>query len=612
MREGAPAERPDLLRVVRRDAPGGEEIIDALESERLRREVLRRRRELRDEERRRSALAAGDEAQRRPLLERLARGLAASVSRRRVEDRRRRERDRTAMLWRSLGLTSDARRRWSDHGVSSPRQVITARDACLNIASQVRSASLRKALRRAALVGPGPGSLTLAWRACIRLPPAACPPAVIDLEAAGFVGLQEEMLDRLLWLALGSHAVSEASAPPVQASSSHWTSWALAVRLASDAPPRLTAELLAEIDPGVLDELIDREPTAVERCAAQLPPARRVHVLARVAPDRLSDRDVEFLEWRTEAARRRLSRGQLPATLNGLDVRMSALVSLARGDHDELALSSLQECGTPDEREKARLLLAMSESEMVPSLLADDTSAWPVVLRLLGPATPAIVGSQPTSRLGQWLALHEVRRAVYTSDLDRAMTVVEPLLAIEHSVSNGVMCELLTGRAYLFALRGERKSALRDARAAHKRIANANTERNVTLVRDRPALQRLSPYLTLGLPDGAQGWRSVWAQRWREDWLNPAAAEQLTWAKATLEGKDGNGRWLGYPLRPGRYEPAPTKQGLLHPAPEGRARQTPPLDGDYLATLHRRATRHILNSLCLTEQDRNLQEGKSI
>lgn len=557
------------------------QLAEALERERQRREVVRQRRADRDAARLREALEQGEQAQRIPLLLRFTQDLRQLQAARRSQDRADRTRRRAGEAWAALGVGPDRRVVWARMGLG-PAEVALIAD----VASRVAQHHVSPPQELIELSAHRPMQAKRLIQDIEVLPATMLPAAVIDLSQALGVPLEERTLERLIALDL----TDPPSAELRLIGSAAWLRWALSLKLLRRVPtPDLPRAVQSILDESLLDELLDG---GYMPDAAVIAPELRLYLQARTQPATLTDDEVDELQWTDERARRHLVAGRA-VDVTATTAPFRAVVDLLHGADDYAALKVLSSAGTPEQRRIASHLLEVAAGADPHPALDADATVWPVLERLLDGRLASLLMKRPTAELSVWLGLRGLRRAVFAGDVLAGLSISGPLLL---AASPPQAAELHTGRAYLYALAGDRRRAIAQAKAAVKKAKSPQSKTNLAILEDGRASSRLSPFLILGIESEAVDWESAYDTLYKRYWRSDRA-EDLNWAVAALRGLEPTLTWFNYPLKPVLYSPIIKGSGLLRPAAQPMPRSTPVLQVEHVGRLHLLACSEIRSTI---------------
>lgn len=291
-----------------------------------------------------------------------------------------------------------------------------------------------------------------------------------------------------------------------------------------------SAATLAELEVGTIDDLIDGGRLGAEHVGIFENLADAAYLIARVAPERLSDQQLEMLpDFQYERERRQL--GQVPMeSVSTPELRRCAAL--------RQVLHGLREGTAPDARHLH--LLSLDDRDLVEAferfivppaslpeeVLCADRSLWPLLLDML---TWEVIAESPDRQVRHvaaftaHAALVFARAALYAWQWERARMLAK--VALRHASAETVSDEAHNVLAYISWLNGDDHAALAELRTA---VAGEYTE----------ALQSNLIVVALGLP----GTEAVEALAQIVDdapskWLRTAAAVQaLVALKKTNEG----------------------------------------------------------------------------
>ncbi|MGW7660525.1 hypothetical protein [Streptomyces sp. NPDC054756] len=353
--------------------------------------------------------------------------------------------------------------------------------------------------------------------------------------------------------------------------------------------------LLATLPRPLLDDYIDEEwiSAVPERDGT----SRAAYFRARLDPASLSDEEMDLLAWPLERERREAGPGTEPGPGWPEDWRL--LVRLQANDARAVA-----EEWTDILPPTRRLLTALREVQRtgeVPDDLVADDGLW-LLLERLRPQ----VYSRGNKRFNSWIGVRTMLRAVrqmhhaaLRGDVETAEQRRTAALAVAGRLRHHpqpARWEAQNIQAYLCVGQGVAESLgllERDAEGRPPVAEQLGQSALTALRRNRSlleALQRrtdrelppLNPYLTLGVPDGAEDWKRTWRGLRKE--LDDAGRAQINRAKDMIEEAARRQReepWFAVPLTPHRWQDPTATSHRLELPPEPLQRLTgEPTDSD--------------------------------
>ncbi|MGW4082756.1 hypothetical protein ACWEGS_06955 [Streptomyces sp. NPDC004822] len=353
--------------------------------------------------------------------------------------------------------------------------------------------------------------------------------------------------------------------------------------------------LLATLPRPLLDDYIDEEwiSAVPERDGT----SRAAYFRARLDPASLSDEEMDLLAWSLERERREAGPGTEPGPGWPEDWRL--LVRLQANDARAVA-----EEWTDILPPTRRLLTALREVQRtgeVPDDLVADDGLW-LLLERLRPQ----VYSRGNKRFNSWIGVRTMLRAVrqmhhaaLRGDVETAEQRRTAALAVAGRLRHHpqpARWEAQNIQAYLCVGQGVAESLgllERDAEGRPPVAEQLGQSALTALRRNRSlleALQRrtdrelppLNPYLTLGVPDGAEDWKRTWRGLRKE--LDDAGRAQINRAKDMIEEAARRQReepWFAVPLTPHRWQDPTATSHRLELPPEPLQRLTgEPTDSD--------------------------------
>ncbi|MBQ0995044.1 hypothetical protein [Streptomyces sp. RK62] len=353
--------------------------------------------------------------------------------------------------------------------------------------------------------------------------------------------------------------------------------------------------LLATLPRPLLDDYIDEEwiSAVPERDGT----SRAAYFRARLDPASLSDEEMDLLAWPLERERREAGPGTEPGPGWPEDWRL--LVRLQANDARAVA-----EEWTDILPPTRRLLTALREVQRtgeVPDDLVADDGLW-LLLERLRPQ----VYSRGNKRFNSWIGVRTMLRAVrqmhhaaLRGDVETAEQRRTAAFAVAGRLRHHpqpARWEAQNIQAYLCVGQGVAESLgllERDAEGRPPVAEQLGQSALTALRRNRSlleALQRrtdrelppLNPYLTLGVPDGAEDWKRTWRALRKE--LDDAGRAQINRAKDMIEEAARRQReepWFAVPLTPHRWQDPTATSHRLELPPEPLQRLTEePTDSD--------------------------------
>jgi hypothetical protein len=245
---------------------------------------------------------------------------------------------------------------------------------------------------------------------------------------------------------------------------------------APDAPawaaPDLAAEAVAAAPTSVVDDLIAAgfvRAELLDELTALVAPERAIYLMARLAPEQLSDADVAGLGHTDEALRRAAAAGDRDALLAApaSPVRDGLLLAadLRAGRLDDAAATGTRR--PPPERAVLELLVARMREGTVTAaddaLFADPTT-WPFLAVLDGGRLRPHRTVGPARRFVAWRTLCEVRDLLWAGEPAPALARARDLLG--WADDDAVRAEACNLAATAHWLRGEDREAMQALLAA--------------------------------------------------------------------------------------------------------------------------------------------------
>ncbi|MFF9576204.1 hypothetical protein ACF1BA_13455 [Streptomyces rubiginosohelvolus] len=356
--------------------------------------------------------------------------------------------------------------------------------------------------------------------------------------------------------------------------------------------PRQRA-LLAKLPRPLLDDYIDEEwiGAVPERDGT----SRAAYFRARLDPASLTDEEIDLLAWPLERERREAGPGTEPGGDWPQDWRL--LVRLQADEAKAIAEEWIDLL--PPTQKLLDALREVRRTGEVPDDLVADERLW-VLLERIHPR----VHSASNRKFNGWIGVRTLIRAVRqvhaallrgddeTAEQRRKAALTMAARLRHHSQS--VRWEAQNIQAYLRADQGmteavkllgqdtEGRPPVRDQLGGG---AMATLRNNRSFLENRPLGERdqpLNPYLVLGVPDGADGWKKAWRTLRKE--LDDSGRVRINRAKDMIEKAEREQQevpWFAAPLAPHRWkDPTGTSHRLELP-PELLQRLTaPPTDTD--------------------------------
>jgi hypothetical protein len=531
--------------------------LDAHQRELLRLAEVKARRTARDEQRRLAQLREADEAQRRPLLLRLALVLGRYRQAQATLEAHLGEQAAIDARWRELELTREAVDTWRSAGfedASAVGRVLRPLESCAAVT--VPTAGLLPST----VIGLVPDALDdldsktgCLWAS-----------ALLDAGLITASGLLEDRLASF-WLAESGVAVpllhrGEAGTP--------WSDWLLLHQVLAGTA-RIDQGDLERGDLRILDELADRAPRTVGACAGAAPESGpAAYLLARSQPERLSDEQVESLGWTQELERRQLV---LTPSEPPNDPYLAACRRLLTGN------GSSSDLDVVSEFHRSALLGDLRQFRGISSLMVSDPSCWSYVESQFWLDKENSIASLGSDPLGVWLALRRVRALLYQRQLQMVLTEITHALRICHQHKQAQI-ELETARGLAQGLLGQSKQAQAALRRVTKLTESVLPQQNLEAGESAQDPTRLSPFALLGVDFGHSDWEEAYDERYNQTWRTDTDLTiELNWAYDELSS-GAEGRWVTFPLRPALYAPVPTNYGVFRPVPRPLPRATPAVD----------------------------------
>ncbi|MFD3733266.1 hypothetical protein [Streptomyces sp. NPDC058632] len=351
--------------------------------------------------------------------------------------------------------------------------------------------------------------------------------------------------------------------------------------------------LLAKLPRPLLDDYIDEEWIgALPECDGT---SRAAYFRARLDPASLTDEEMDLLAWPLERERREAGPGTEPGRDWPQDWRL--LVRLQANDAKTIAeeWTGL----LPPTQKLLDALREVRRTGEVPDDLVADERLWVLLERI-----HSSVRSASHRRFNGWISVRTLIRAVRqmhhallrgddeTAEQRRRAALTMAARLRHHS--QPVRWEAQNVQAYLRAGQETTESLTLLEQDAEGRPpardqlgegAVAALRKNRSFLEDRPRGERdqlLSPYLVLGVLDGADDWKKAWRALRKE--LDDSGRVRINRAKDMIEKAEREQQEVlrfAVPLAPHRWEdPAGTSHRLeLPPEPLQRLTQ-PPTDSD--------------------------------
>ncbi len=424
-------------------------------------------------------------------------------------------------------------------GFTSQRQWQQALDAASAVAKTVREAGHSATQLDLSVASMSAGELASAVvRAVLPLPPVSAVSLLWQGHQAGLsvlpmhqVARAEALLNRSPGM-LTSQEGSEAD-PDAETAWQLYTDYER-IRYVQ-MPVERQHQLLEYLPLSVVDDLID-----AGRVSAQAIPGggeHRLYLLARLAPRRMSGKELVTLGWREELVRREFS------------------ARLARGDVEALqdidALKGAQ-------RQLAVALQNVRRTGKLPRELTDQRWLWPALERLAPNAAVSLREHKPYVR---WLLVRRILQGIRVAHLARLhgderkyqvmlRTAWDNATSLEESRAP-VGWEARNALAYLMVIRARRDPKYDDAlgvltpapgqalsedklpQEAQLRLAT-NREILHTLKDQHQSTHILNPYAALGVSDGFPGWKDRWRELRRS--LDADGEAEVNEAKDAIQG----------------------------------------------------------------------------
>ncbi|WP_406727390.1 hypothetical protein WJ438_26045 [Streptomyces sp. GD-15H] len=305
--------------------------------------------------------------------------------------------------------------------------------------------------------------------------------------------------------------------------------------------------LLATLPRPLLDDYIDEE--WIGAAPDHEGTVRSAYFRARLDPASLTDEEMDLLAWTLERERREAGPETEPGRAWPPDWRL--LVRLQA--NDATAIDEGWSDLLPPTRKLLELLRNVRRTGQAPDELVADLQLWPLLERV-----SPVVWSKSNKRFNNWIAVRIMMRAVRQMNLarlrgdeDTAARRREAALAVAKNLqhqSQSARWEAQNVRAYLLAGSDtvEAQEFLRqDAEGrppAQQQLSSAITStlrRNQRFLESRKTTeldQPLNPYLSLGVPDGAEDWKKAWRTLRRQ--LDETGRVQVNRVKDMIEAAE--------------------------------------------------------------------------
>jgi hypothetical protein len=374
--------------------------------------------------------------------------------------------------------------------------------------------------------------------------------------------------------------------------------------------PRQRA-LLAKLPRPLLDDYIDEE--WIGAVPEHDGTSRAAYFRARLDPASLTDEEMHLLAWPLERERREAGPGTEPGRDWPQDWRL--LVRLQA--NDAKAITEEWTDLLPPTQKLLDALREVRRTGEVPDNLVADERLW-VLLERVRPG----VRSASNRKFSDWIgvrtlirAVRQMHRALLSGDDETAEQRRKAALTMaarlrHHSQparweAQNIQAYLRAGQEMTESLEllqhdAEGRSPVREQLGGG---AVAMLRRNRGFLEDRPLGERdqpLNPYLTLGVPDGADDWKKAWRALRKE--LDDSGRVRINRAKDMIEKAEREQQeaaWFAVPVVPHRWkDPTGTSHRLELP-PEPLQRLTyPPTDSDR-AWSRTEAAREIITKVTL-------------
>lgn len=354
----------------------------------------------------------------------------------------------------------------------------------------------------------------------------------------------------------------------------------------------------------LVDDLIDRGTafpfTGTERVDEQ----ENRYLRARRSPERLTEEELEELDWPEESWRRRLLQDPSREVPADAPVRITDLAAVASGDSEGLTRLS----GALDERTRSlvlQLLSAVDRPEVWPKVILKDEALWPVLENLC--SGPIETAHQETSGFVAWRDLRAAHKELLQVNPSAYERIGPHLAADERWVRE----EAVAMEVYLdlrFAENGD-SAALRKALDRLLALENRSlgTDANISWLRDRLATDRnrrgplFNPYLELGVAHGApqREWRETWRRLRRTLQGRTEELSDINKARDLIRDMEATGNAESHPLYvlpifPDRLFPTPKVSTRLVSQARPLPRRTEPVSEQERERLRRDALTSFL------------------
>ncbi|MFI2354540.1 hypothetical protein ACH5AG_07595 [Streptomyces anulatus] len=351
--------------------------------------------------------------------------------------------------------------------------------------------------------------------------------------------------------------------------------------------------LLANLPRPLLDDYIDEEwiGAVPERDGT----SRAAYFRARLDPASLTYEEMDLLAWPLERERREAG----PETEPGSDWPQDWRLLVRLQANDAKAIAEEWTDLLPPTQKLLDALREVRRTGEVPNDLVADERLW-VLLERIHPR----VHSASNRKFNGWIGMRTLIRAVRQMHAallrgddetveQRRKAALTMAARLRHH-SQPVRWEAQNLQAYLRAdqemteavkLLGQDAEGRPPVRDQLGGGAMATLRKNRSFLEDRPHGERdqpLNPYLVLGVPDGADGWKKAWRTLRKE--LDDSGRVRINRAKDMIEKAEREQQevpWFAAPLAPHRWkDPTGTSHRLELP-PELLQRLTaPPTDSD--------------------------------
>lgn len=287
--------------------------------------------------------------------------------------------------------------------------------------------------------------------------------------------------------------------------------------------PEALDRFLAQAPLALVDDLLDGGPSVPVAAGERADERENLYLLARSDPAKLTDEQVEAIDWQDEAWRRRLLADPCREVPEEAPEFVRILAGVADGDPRALALV----VGFLEGKPKQLVQHVLSNPDKPagwPKAMFTDRALWPVLEELCENAEPFMDAQGPLADFAAWRDLRLAHRDLMKVSAG-AYKVLAPHL---DSGTAWVREEAASMEVYLnlrFAALGD-SQPLRDA--LHRLSAldsdHPVIQANTAWVRRRLEADRntrgplFNPYLELGVPHGApsEKWKEAWRSLRRE------------------------------------------------------------------------------------------------